>query len=90
MLACEQFFVSGRVQGVGFRAATRSQAQRFGLTGWVQNLADGRVEVMAWGDAKELNQFESWLNEGPSAAAVDRVERYSQSADAPPSHFDVR
>ena len=90
MLACEQFFVSGRVQGVGFRAATRSQARRFGLTGWVQNLADGRVEVMAWGDAGDLDQFASWLNEGPRAAAVQRVERYSQPAEEPPSYFDVR
>lgn len=90
MLACKQFLVSGRVQGVGFRAATRSQAKRYGLTGWVQNLADGRVEVMAWGDEVELERFESWLNEGPSAAVVKQVERHPQPAEDPPSNFDVR
>ena len=63
-------FVSGRVQGVCFRMETREQAQLFGLTGWVRNLPDGRVEVMASGDETQLKQLHEWLKQGPDMARV--------------------
>ena len=63
-------FVSGRVQGVFFRATTREQAQLFGLTGWVCNLPDGRVEVMASGDDQQLRELKEWLKHGPANARV--------------------
>ena len=63
-------FISGRVQGVCFRMETREQAQLFGLTGWVRNLPDGRVEVMASGDETQLKQLHEWLKQGPDMARV--------------------
>lgn len=62
--------ISGRVQGVFFRAETREQALLYGLTGWVRNLPDGRVEVMASGDEENLAQLSKWLKTGPDLAHV--------------------
>jgi acylphosphatase len=66
-------FVSGRVQGVCFRMATREQAMLHGITGWVRNLPDGRVEVMASGDAQQLQQLKEWLKQGPDLARVTDI-----------------
>nr|WP_282452888.1 acylphosphatase [Lysobacter sp. CAU 1642] len=66
--------VSGRVQGVGFRAATRDEAQALGLQGEAVNLADGRVEVLAEGAAAALDALQAWLHRGPVPASVERVE----------------
>ena len=63
-------FVSGRVQGVCFRMATREQAMLQGITGWVRNLPDGRVEVMASGDDWQLQQLKEWLKNGPEMARI--------------------
>lgn len=86
---CAKFLVSGRVQGVFFRASTRDQAGRLGITGYARNLADGRVEVLACGEPAALSSLESWLHEGPPAASVDTVER-SDSAEAAPESFTTR
>ena len=67
-------FVSGRVQGVCFRMETREQAQFFGITGWVRNLPDGRVEVLASGDEQQLRELKEWLKQGPDLARVLKVE----------------
>ncbi|MHB1951014.1 MAG: acylphosphatase [Acidiferrobacteraceae bacterium] len=77
-MECRRFLVNGLVQGVGFRVATRSQARVLSLTGYVRNLADGRVEVVACGPAIRLEQLEAWLAQGPSGARVTDVvqERY--------------
>ncbi len=74
-MACARFLVSGRVQGVFYRASTREQAQRLGLAGSAVNLPDGRVEVRAEGEAAALDALERWLHRGPPAARVDAVER---------------
>ncbi|SMP47783.1 acylphosphatase [Desulfonatronum zhilinae] len=65
--------VRGRVQGVYFRGWTRSQAQRLELSGWVRNLRDGRVEVLARGDEAALRELEKLLWQGPSFSRVDDV-----------------
>lgn len=62
--------VSGRVQGVFYRAATQRKAQALGLTGWVRNLPDGRVELVASGRQESLLELQDWLWEGPPNAAV--------------------
>lgn len=72
-LSNRRFLVSGRVQGVGFRHATRLRAERLGLTGWVRNLASGDVEVEARGSADSLQEFARWLQQGPRYAEVRRV-----------------
>jgi acylphosphatase len=72
-MPCRRFIVSGRVQGVWFRASTRQQAQRLGLSGRAVNLPDGRVEVVACGDATALDQLARWLWRGPELAKVEHV-----------------
>jgi acylphosphatase len=66
--------VSGRVQGVWFRATTRDQAKELGLTGWVRNLPSGEVEVLACGSKESLKQLQQWLHQGPKMAKVETVE----------------
>ena len=68
------FLVSGRVQGVFFRMETQQQANLFSLTGWVHNLADGRVEGIVSGEEKALEDFRQWLQKGPELARVLKVE----------------
>lgn len=70
-----QFFVSGKVQGVWFRASTQEKAKELGLTGWARNLPDGRVEVMACGEAEKINALHEWLHQGPELARVSEVIR---------------
>jgi acylphosphatase len=65
--------VAGRVQGVYYRGATLEQAGRLQLDGWVKNLADGRVEVVAAGKPAAVAELASWLWKGPPAAQVDAV-----------------
>ena len=66
-------FVSGRVQGVFFRAHTREKAQSLDLNGWVRNLPDGRVEVAAEGNVEKLTALLEWLHVGPATAHVEYV-----------------
>jgi acylphosphatase len=66
--------VSGRVQGVAFRAATVDEARRLGVDGWVRNLPDGRVEAEAEGERKALEALAAWCRIGPPAARVDGVD----------------
>ncbi len=66
--------VSGRVQGVFYRASTQQRAQKLGLTGWVRNRPDGGVEVFACGEAEQLEALCRWLQQGPEMAKVSSVE----------------
>ncbi|MBN2809862.1 MAG: acylphosphatase [Deltaproteobacteria bacterium] len=66
--------VSGRVQGVWYRASTRAQAQRLGLVGSVWNRSDGRVEIVAEGAEEPLRELLVWCGKGPVGARVDTVE----------------
>jgi len=70
---CFHCLIGGRVQGVFFRASAREQAQRLGLTGYVRNLPDGRVEVLACGPAGAVGQLREWLRTGPPQAQVTGV-----------------
>lgn len=70
---CIHAFVSGRVQGVWFRQSTLDEAKAHGLTGWVRNLPDGRVETMLYGEENAVRQVESWLSKGPALANVAEV-----------------
>jgi acylphosphatase len=69
-------FISGRVQGVFFRSNTRKEALGLGLTGWVRNLRDGRVEALFEGEESEIQKIIEWCHTGPPYASVDRVEVY--------------
>ncbi len=68
------FIVSGRVQGVFFRAACKNLADRHQITGWVRNLPDGRVEGVATADTTRLQVLRDWLRHGPELASVLKVE----------------
>ena len=72
-IICKRFFISGHVQGVFFRASTQEQAIALQLTGFAKNLSDGRVEVLACGEEKQVQLLEDWLWQGPTAANVDSV-----------------
>ena len=66
--------ISGRVQGVNFRAHTRDEAKRAGLEGWVKNLADGRVEAVFEGTRAGVQRLVTWCYSGPPAAEIEHVE----------------
>ncbi len=85
-MSCVKFSITGRVQGVFFRASTQREAERHGLTGHAINRADGSVEVLACGEAQALDALERWLQTGSPAAKVDRVERQPSDA-SPPAKF---
>ncbi len=70
---CLHCLVSGKVQGVFYRAAAREQAARLGVTGWARNRADGSVELLACGERDAVRQFQDWLRAGPPQARVSSV-----------------
>ncbi len=65
--------ISGRVQGVWFRASTKHKAQEFDITGWVKNEPDGMVTIEATGEQAALDQLVSWCHEGSTHARVEKV-----------------
>lgn len=86
-----RWIVSGRVQGVGYRWFILRRAEQLAVSGWVRNLPDGRVEVVAKGSADALGNLESVLKSGPRLALVENVEK----DDVPHEHvqsnsFDLR
>jgi len=82
-------FVEGRVQGVNFRGFARRAALELGLKGWVRNLYDGRVELLAEGDRAGLDQFVERLKAGPPFARVDQVRVRWDSATGEFTDFRV-
>ena len=65
--------MTGRVQGVAYRASTVHEARRRGVTGWVRNLPDGSVELEAQGDDARVDALLAWCSQGPPAARVNGV-----------------
>ncbi|MFQ6094281.1 MAG: acylphosphatase [bacterium] len=83
-------FVSGIVQGVFFRDFTQSNALSLGLTGWVRNLPDGRVEALTEGEKGDIEHLIERLKVGPSGATVDQVEVRWEEYQGEFTGFDVR
>ena len=75
--------VTGVVQGVGFRWFVREKARRLGLSGWVRNLPDGSVEVVASGDQGQIDLLVGELKKGPEGAAVDQIQHESRAPEHP-------
>ena len=71
---CYRFVVIGKVQGVFFRASTRDEAKKLGLSGWVRNLKTGEVELVACGDISKIEKLKEWLCQGPKFAKVTEVK----------------
>ncbi len=82
-LALKRFFIRGRVQGVFYRATVAQHARRLALTGHALNLPDGRVEVLACGEPRALEEFERQLWVGSSASKVTGVEVVAATGVAP-------
>ncbi len=83
-------YVSGLVQGVFFRARTCDQARALGLSGWVRNREDGRVEIMAEGDDATLAQFLTGCHRGPTLARVTAVDVHEEPASGEFPDFAIR
>ncbi|MCX2819868.1 MAG: acylphosphatase [Methanobacteriota archaeon] len=82
--------VSGKVQGVYYRATTRDEARERGVTGWVKNLDDGRVEAVFEGDEEAVQEMVEWCHGGSSAARVDDVEVERGEATGEFDGFEIR
>ena len=86
MVGHRHYVVSGRVQGVGFRAFAEKRGQALGLVGRVRNLRDGRVEIVARGELSTLAAFEAQIAKGPLLSRVDEVK--TVELDSPLRIFD--
>jgi len=76
MQKCCHLFIKGKVQGVFFRASTQQKAQKLNLTGWVKNLPNGQVEVVAEGNSRNLKTFLKWIQKGPQLAHITSIDIY--------------
>ena len=81
--------VSGRVQGVGFRVRTKLKADRLGLVGWVKNLDDGRVEILAEGEEKNLNKLVGWIKSQPLFSKVEKMEISEEKSKKEFNSFEI-
>jgi acylphosphatase len=83
-------YVCGQVQGVFFRDSTREKAEQLGLTGWVKNLPDGRVEALFEGPSEKVREMVRWCKEGPSHAEVEDVDAKFEASQGNLASFEVR
>jgi len=87
---CYRWLVVGRVQGVGFRWFVTQAARDLGIRGDARNLSDGRVEIRAVGDARQLEALLASVRQGPPAARVDDVQQLRLEDDWSPDAFGIR
>ena len=73
MNICKHYSISGKVQGVFYRASAKAKADELGITGWVRNCANGDVEVEACGTMEQLAELKLFLQQGPSRAQIEKV-----------------
>ena len=82
-------FIIGRVQGVFFRQSTRVMAIKNNVTGWIRNLDDGRVEIVAEGEESNINSLTDWCKTGPANSRVDEFELLDEDSTGEFENFDV-
>jgi len=82
--------VTGRVQGVFFRAETKRTADQLGIKGYVKNLANGSVEAVFYGNKKIVTQMVQWCHKGPTASIVEDVATQEQVATSNFTAFEIR
>ena len=90
MRVARRFVIGGRVQGVGFRYFTQNAAVREGVEGWVQNLPDGRVEVVVEGDEDAVTRMERAIRSGPAGARVEHVDVHDDDAAGTLKGFRIK
>jgi acylphosphatase len=90
MRVARRYLVSGRVQGVGFRMFAWEAATREGLDGWVRNLPDGRVEILAEGETEAVQRFERQVRSGPRGSRVDDVAVAEQGIIGTRTSFEIQ
>lgn len=83
-------FISGRVQGVFFRSQTRREAKKIGITGWVKNLADGRVEAVFEGAENPVKTMIEWVRRGPLLSKVNGIEVEWENFSGEFNDFEIR
>ena len=83
-------YVAGQVQGVFFRDSTREKAEQLGLTGWVKNLPDGRVEALFEGPSERIREMIRWCEQGPPHAEVENVDTQFEVSEGDLTSFEVR
>jgi acylphosphatase len=89
MIVARRFTISGRVQGVGFRWFTKDVADREGVTGWVRNLPDGRVEALVEGDTDAVTRVERSLRMGPRGARIATFRSDDELPQQRAASFDI-
>lgn len=90
MNTCKLCLVSGRVQGVFYRASAMRRAAELGVTGYAKNLSDGRVEVLICGEQQAVDALIEWLWEGPPAARVEKVAVSDADVGEVPASFSAQ
>ncbi len=83
-------FVTGRVQGVFFRQSTKVMAIKNNVKGWVRNLDDGRVEIVAQGETQDIDNLAHWCKTGPANSRVDEFEFSEENISDEFETFEVR
>lgn len=89
-MKCVHLLISGRVQGVFYRASAYDEGRRLGLSGWVRNLPDGRVEALAQGPEKDVNAFVEWCRKGPPFASVTKIDVAEEDLNQGLTGFEIR
>jgi len=82
--------VSGRVQGVFYRSETQEKAQQLGVSGWVKNLSEGRVEAVFEGERAKVEQMVEWAKKGPSGAIVNDLDLSWEEYQGEFNSFEIR
>jgi len=85
-----RLIIEGRVQGVWFRDSTRRVANSLGVRGWVRNLPDGNVEVVAEGPEEQVRQLVEWCHKGPTHAHVTNVRQFPEEYKGEFKDFEIR
>jgi len=85
----KRVFISGMVQGVNFRAYTRSVARKAGTKGWVRNLRDGRVEAVIEGEPDQVNEVIAWCKKGPPFSRVEQIQVVDEKPSGEFKDFEI-
>jgi len=90
MISCVHVLISGRVQGVWYRAFTKQKAEQLGIKGWVRNASDGKVEAIFEGEENKIDQMIDWCYKGPPLAKIKDIEIKKQQATNAFEDFSIK